>query len=118
MRKRTLIKNLLYAIDHDMISPEKCEYRYTDETLDNYIKYDYPIEKAILFLRDVYKTWIYKINLKYENTGKGFINIYARRIDKFSCQCFCINFRVNIDLWGYDTVLDKLSCGVIGSKDI
>lgn len=118
MRKRTLVKNILYAIDQDMIFPEKCEYRRTDETLDDYIKYDYPIEKAILFLKSVYKTWMYKINVKYENLGKGYINIYVRRIDKFACQCFCMNFRVNIDSWGYNTVLDQLSYGVIESKNI
>lgn len=33
MRKRTLIKNLLYAIDGDMIIPMNAEFRSTDEFL-------------------------------------------------------------------------------------
>ena len=50
MIKTSLIKNVLYAIDHNMIFPEICEYRRTDETLGDYVKYDYPVEKAVLFL--------------------------------------------------------------------
>ncbi len=118
MRKTSLIKNVLYAIDHNMIFPERCEYRHTDETLGDYIKYDYPVEKLVLFLRNLHKTWMYKIKVKYENLRKGFVNIYVRKIDKYFCQCFCIKFQVNIDSWGYSTVLDRLSYGVIGSKDI
>ena len=118
MIKTSLIKNVLYAIDHNMIFPEICEYRRTDETLGDYVKYDYPVEKAVLFLRNLRKTWMYKIKVKYENLGEGFINIYVRKIDRYFCQCFCIRFQINIDSWGCSSVLDSLSYGVIGSKDI
>lgn len=118
MLKTSLIKNVLYAIDSNMIFPERCEYRLINETLGYYIKCDYPVEKAVLFLRGLYKTWMYKVKVKYENLGKGFINIYVRRTDMFFDQCFCIRFRVDIDLWGYSSVIDSLRYGVIGSEEI
>lgn len=118
MLKTSLIKNVLYAIDRNMISPERCEYRCINETLGDYVKRDYPVEKVALFLRDLYKTWMYKIKVKYENLGKGFINIYVRKTDVFFDQCFCIRFRIDIDLWSYSSVLDSLSYGVIKSDEI
>ncbi len=98
MRKKTLIKNVLYAIDHQMIFPISVEYRSTDEVLDNYTKYDYSIEKAILFLRNIRKTWMYKVKAKYENLGGGYVHIYIIKNSSFFNQCFCIKFRIN-DSW-------------------
>ncbi len=117
MRKTTLIKNVLYAIDNQMIFLISVEYRSTDDVLDNYTKYDYSIEKAILSLRKLRKTWMYKVKARYENLGGGYIHIYITKNTRFLNQCFCIKFRIN-DLWGYDTVFDNLRYGVIGSKDI
>ncbi len=117
MRKTTLIKNVLHAIDHQMIFPISVEYRSTDDVLDNYTKYEYSIEKAILSLRKLRKTWMYKVKARYENFGGGYIQIYITKNTHFSNQCFCMKFRIN-DSWGYDPVFDYLRCGVIGSKDI
>jgi len=117
MRKTTLVKNVLYAIDHQMIFPISVEYRSTDDVLDNYTKYDYSIEKAILFLRKIRKTWMYKVKARYENPGGGYVHIYIIKSTRLSNQCFCIKFRIN-DSWGYDSVFDHLRYGVIGSKDV
>lgn len=118
MRETTLIKNVLYAIDCQMISPISVEYRSTDDVLDNYTKYDYSIERAILFLRKIRKTWMYKVKAKYENLGGGYVHIYILKSTRFSNQCFCMKFRINNELWGYDSVFDHFRYGVIGSKDI
>lgn len=83
MRKTTLIKNILHAIDHQMILPISVEYRSTDDVLDNYTKYDYSVEKAILFLRKARKTWMHKIKVKYENLGGGYANIYIIKSTRF-----------------------------------
>lgn len=117
MKKITLVRNLLHAIDNNMIFPIDAEYRNIDDVLDEYTRYDYSIENALLFLKEIRKMWHCKIETKYENIGGGFVNVYIKETNRFYHQCIRIKFRIN-DLWGYNSVFDSLNYGVIGSKDI